>query len=225
MDVVRMCRMRIRVPDQWWGDYLATLGAARVGERELLALGREIGWERLEAYTREWFDYSERRMIDVIRAMPKGRVTRSSTHDPFPATPPDGVTIRVTVEVKPEGRADRGGSHRQSRLHGERPDLSEPARFRAPDRSASSTPSTTRCRRTRAASPHPRIICATIASSAGRAIRPRARSPPPISPTGSPTRSNARMAEMADGLGHGRDGAVIPPSSGVFPESTTAIRS
>ena len=27
MDLVRMCRMRIRVPDQWWGDYLATLGA------------------------------------------------------------------------------------------------------------------------------------------------------------------------------------------------------
>src|SRR5450755_1445102 len=22
-DIIRMCRMRIRVPDQWWGDYLA----------------------------------------------------------------------------------------------------------------------------------------------------------------------------------------------------------
>src|SRR6266566_3638459 len=26
MDIVRMCRMRMRVPDQWWGDYLATSG-------------------------------------------------------------------------------------------------------------------------------------------------------------------------------------------------------
>ena len=26
-DIVRMCRMRIRVPDQWWGDYLATAGS------------------------------------------------------------------------------------------------------------------------------------------------------------------------------------------------------
>ena len=33
MDLVRMCRMRIRVPDQWWGDYLATLGSARGGAR------------------------------------------------------------------------------------------------------------------------------------------------------------------------------------------------
>ena len=44
-DIVRMCRMRIRVPDQWWGDYLAMLGAVRIGERELLALGREVGWD------------------------------------------------------------------------------------------------------------------------------------------------------------------------------------
>ena len=28
MDIIRMCRMRIRVPDQWWGDYLAMVGAA-----------------------------------------------------------------------------------------------------------------------------------------------------------------------------------------------------
>ena len=29
-----VCR-RIRVPDQWYGDYLATVGAARIGERRL----------------------------------------------------------------------------------------------------------------------------------------------------------------------------------------------
>ena len=34
-DVIRMCRLRIRVPEQWWGDYLALIGAARIGEREL----------------------------------------------------------------------------------------------------------------------------------------------------------------------------------------------
>ena len=102
MDIVRMCQMRIRVPEQWWGDYLATLGAARVGEREILALGAELGWDALHSYTSEWFDYSEQRMIDVIRRMPRGRVMCSSTHDPFPGTPTDGVTIKVAVEVNPE---------------------------------------------------------------------------------------------------------------------------
>ena len=37
-DIIRMCRRRIRVPDQWYGDYLATLGAARIAERRLKEL-------------------------------------------------------------------------------------------------------------------------------------------------------------------------------------------
>jgi N-methylhydantoinase B len=102
MDIVRLCQMRIRVPGQWWGDYLATLGAARVGEREVLALGREIGWDVLDVYVRQWFDYSESRMDAAIRAMPARRLTRSSRHDPFPGTPPDGVEIKITVEIDPE---------------------------------------------------------------------------------------------------------------------------
>ena len=102
MDIVRMCQMRIRVPEQWWGDYLATLGAARVGEREILALGREIGWRALEDYTRQWFDYSEKRMRSAIRGLPAGRISRSSRHDPFPGTPEDGVEVKVTLNIDPE---------------------------------------------------------------------------------------------------------------------------
>ena len=37
-DIVRMCRARIRVPDQWYGDYLAALGAARIAERRVQEL-------------------------------------------------------------------------------------------------------------------------------------------------------------------------------------------
>jgi N-methylhydantoinase B len=102
MDVIRMCETRIRVPRQWWGDYLATLGAARIGERELLALGREIGWDALDAFARDWFTYSERRMVEAIRALPSGRTTRVSRHDPVPGTPPEGVEIKATVAIDPE---------------------------------------------------------------------------------------------------------------------------
>ena len=100
-DIVRMCEMRIRVPNQWRGDYQALVGAARIGERELLALGREVGWTALERHAQDWFDYSERLMVQAIGRLPAGKVTRESTHDPFPGTPPDGVTIRVTVDVDP----------------------------------------------------------------------------------------------------------------------------
>jgi N-methylhydantoinase B len=100
-DIIRMCRLRIRVPEQWWGDYLALIGAARIGERELLALGREVGWAALDAHVRQWLDYSEQRMIAAIRRLPTGRRTRTSIHDPFPGTPPEGVPITVTVTVDP----------------------------------------------------------------------------------------------------------------------------
>ena len=100
-DVIRMCRLRIRSPEIWWGDYLAILGAARIAERRILELGAELGWDTLEAYTRQWFDYSEQRMIAAIRRMPAGRVTVHAAHDPFPGVP-DGIPITVTVEVKPE---------------------------------------------------------------------------------------------------------------------------
>jgi N-methylhydantoinase B len=97
-DIIRMCRARIRVPDQWWGDYLAGLGSVRIGERELLTLGREIGWEALENYAEAWFDYSEQRMADAIRRLPAGKVTVESAHDPFPGVP-NGIPVKIHVEV------------------------------------------------------------------------------------------------------------------------------
>jgi N-methylhydantoinase B len=100
-DFVRMCRMRIRVPDQWWGDFLAMLGAARIGEQEIMAMAAEVGWDRLSDFATEWLDYSERRMDEALRALPAGRVTRTSTHDRFPGTPEDGIPVKVTVEIDP----------------------------------------------------------------------------------------------------------------------------
>lgn len=106
-DIVRMCEMRIRVPEQWRGDYLATLGAARIGERALIELAAEIGWDTLDAFARQWFDYSERRMDEALRALPAGEVTRTSRHDPIPGTPPDGVEIKVRVTTRPgQGRIE-----------------------------------------------------------------------------------------------------------------------
>lgn len=101
-DFVRMCRMRIRVPDQWWGDFLAALGAARIGEQEIMALAAEMGWDTLTAFSRQWFDYSELRMREALSAMPAGRARRSSTHDHFPGTPEEGIPVNVEVEIDPE---------------------------------------------------------------------------------------------------------------------------
>ncbi len=101
-DIVRMCELRMRAPEQWRGDYLAMLGSARIGERELMALGRDIGWDELAAYAEEWFDYSERRMIEAVAELPSGTRTVHNRHDPFPGTPEEGIPIEVTVSIDAE---------------------------------------------------------------------------------------------------------------------------
>lgn len=97
-DIVRMCKMRIRVPEQWWGDYLAALGAARIGERELMALGAEVGWDTLEQFASQWFDYSEQLMVSAVKKMPHGEKVVHTRHDPFPGAE-DGIDIKVNVKV------------------------------------------------------------------------------------------------------------------------------
>jgi N-methylhydantoinase B len=103
-DIIRMCRRRIRVPEQWYGDYLAMLGAARIAERRLKELVAKYGVDLIGEFVREWFDYSERRMINAIRQMPSGELENTGIHDPFPAVP-DGIPIKIKLRVDAqEGR-------------------------------------------------------------------------------------------------------------------------
>ena len=100
-----MCRLRIRVPDQWWGDYLALLGAARIGERELLELGREVGWDTLERYRRA--TGSTTASADGRRDRAGCRPARSTVEQRTTRSPgvPDGIPIKVDVA----GRCRRPG--------------------------------------------------------------------------------------------------------------------
>lgn len=100
-DIVRICEMRIRVPGQWRGDYLAMVGSARIGEREVLAIGEELGWDAVDRFVTEYFDYSETRMAAAIRRLPAGMGDRTCTHDPFPGTPDSGVPVRARTTIDP----------------------------------------------------------------------------------------------------------------------------
>ncbi len=100
-DIIRMCRRRIRVPEQWYGDYLATLGAARIGERRLKELCEQYGRDTVRDFVREWFDYSERRMTEAVRQLPAGELIGRATHDPYPGVP-DGVPLTVKVTIDSE---------------------------------------------------------------------------------------------------------------------------
>lgn len=101
-DIIRMCKRRIRVPEQWYGDYLAEIGAARIGERRLAELTRRYGMETIKHFIDEWFSYSERRMVDAIKKMPPGKLSNTTVYDPLPPILPDGLPLRVDVEVDTE---------------------------------------------------------------------------------------------------------------------------
>lgn len=100
-DIIRMCKSRIRVPDQWYGDYLAGIGAARTGERRLKEMLERYGLETVKQFISAWFDYSERRMTNAISRLPAGRFEGSGNHDPVDGMP-DGIPLTVTVEIAPD---------------------------------------------------------------------------------------------------------------------------
>ncbi len=102
-DVLRLLKTRIRVPDQWWGDYMALMGAVRLGESRMVELGEEVGWEYLAEFVDRWLDYSEYRAGESIAALPAGDLLITTTHDEFPGAP-EGITLSIKVVVDPEQR-------------------------------------------------------------------------------------------------------------------------
>ncbi|MCJ7792340.1 MAG: hydantoinase B/oxoprolinase family protein [Dehalococcoidia bacterium] len=100
-DIIRMCRVRIRVPDQWYGDYLAQVGASRIAERRLIELCDKYGVDTVKAFIEQWLDYGERRMIEEIRKLPKGTWKAESKYDPIPGVADEGITFRVKMTIDP----------------------------------------------------------------------------------------------------------------------------
>ncbi|WAC27712.1 hydantoinase B/oxoprolinase family protein [Ancylobacter sp. SL191] len=98
-DIINMCLMRIRVPEQWRGDYLAMVGAARIGEREIVRMGRELGWDALTEHAAQWFDVTERQMVEVISTIHSGSARGTCTHDPLPGTPAGGIPANADVTI------------------------------------------------------------------------------------------------------------------------------
>jgi N-methylhydantoinase B len=99
-DVLRMCELRIRVPDQWRGDLLGMIGAARIGERELTELAAERGWDGLTQQVGGWLAYSDQRMASALRRLPAGRRTAVGKHDALPGIT-DELRVAATVTVDP----------------------------------------------------------------------------------------------------------------------------
>lgn len=100
-DIIRMCKARIRVPDQWYGDLQSALAAARTGERSLKKFAEKFGAERVKAFVKAWLDYSERRAAAAIAKLPPATLERRGKLDELGEFLPDGVEIFVKITIDP----------------------------------------------------------------------------------------------------------------------------
>lgn len=106
-DIVRMCQARIRVPEQWHGDFLAGIGSARIGERRLVEFCQTYGKDLVQQFVKEWLDYSERCMVHEIRQLPAAKLHNTGAHDPFDPVLPDGVPLSIAIDIDPDaGKID-----------------------------------------------------------------------------------------------------------------------
>jgi N-methylhydantoinase B len=101
-DIINICKMRIRVPEVWYGDYLAMVGAARLGERELAKLISKYGKDTIKAFCQQWHEYGKQRMIEQIRKFPAGQARYETKHDPVPGVIPDGIKVKAEITVDPD---------------------------------------------------------------------------------------------------------------------------
>ncbi|MDD5493340.1 MAG: hydantoinase B/oxoprolinase family protein [Dehalococcoidia bacterium] len=100
-DIVRMAKVRIRAPEQWYGDYLAAIGSVRTGEKRIVEMCDKYGLDTVMAFTERWQEYGRTRMIEAIRLLPAGTWENETRHDPLPFVAPDGVPIRVKLTINP----------------------------------------------------------------------------------------------------------------------------
>jgi len=101
-DIIRILKTNIRASDVWYGDYLAQLGAVRIGERRIIELCEKYGLDIIMAFSDEWQEYGKRRMIEAIRKLPKITAAGEDWHDPIPLVANEGFPIRAKVSVDPD---------------------------------------------------------------------------------------------------------------------------
>ena len=101
-DIINVAKARIRVPDMWYRDYLAGVGATRTGEKRLLELCKEYGNILIKEFCDAYQEYGKKVMIEEIKQLPKGTWTYNIKHDAIPDLIPDGVDIHIKCQVDPE---------------------------------------------------------------------------------------------------------------------------
>ena len=83
-DIIRMAKIKVRVPDLWYGDYLAQVGACRTASAGSRSWWRSTGRRPSPNSSRPGWLMGERRAAAAIRTLPAGTWSYENRHDPLP---------------------------------------------------------------------------------------------------------------------------------------------
>lgn len=100
-DMIKVAMMRNRVPDLWYGDYLACLGSCRVGEKRLEALCEEYGNDVIKDFCDAYQKYGAKRMEEELKLLPEGHYTYDIKADAIEGVVPE-INIHIICETKPK---------------------------------------------------------------------------------------------------------------------------
>ncbi|MGE0419143.1 MAG: hydantoinase B/oxoprolinase family protein [Acetobacteraceae bacterium] len=101
-DVLDICKANIRAPEQFHGDYLATLAAVRTGERSVQGMCAQYGLATVKLFLEQFQAYSEDMAVAAIKRLPAGKVSGEQRHDSEIPAYADGIPVRATLDVDPE---------------------------------------------------------------------------------------------------------------------------
>lgn len=100
-DIIKIAQQRIRVPEMWYGDYLACVGSSRTGEKRLIQMCQEYGNDIIKDFCDAYQEYGSKRMMEEIKKLPSGHYEYDVTCDEIKGIVPE-VTIKIKCDVFPE---------------------------------------------------------------------------------------------------------------------------
>ena len=102
-DLIRMMEKRIRVPSQWFGDFLAGISSVRIAEKRFKEMFKKYGKETIKEFIDKWMDYSELRMVQALKSLPSKQISGKAKHDPTPFLP-EGSLFKFRLISKTKQR-------------------------------------------------------------------------------------------------------------------------
>lgn len=100
-DIINIAKMRIRVPESWYGDYLAAVGAIRTSEKQLIKICKQYGNDLIYDFTEAYQQYGEARILEELSKLSTQKAVYEFPYDAVPGFS-DDITIHLEAQVDQE---------------------------------------------------------------------------------------------------------------------------